>query len=245
MGETSPCGKFPLGSSFPRMSQLNRDRLRALLEERGLTPRALSRAIGDNPYLVRDILAGKSKNPRSDTISKIAEELKVPVQELLTGTAAPSSSVTSRVDPLYLPVRYRVQAGLWYEVDAEESPVQITHPVTPNPKYAGCNQWLELVVGDSVNEKIPDGQYAHVVDIWDISFTPTTGQWVVVERRRGGTRERTIKQVEVRNGDVVLMPRSTNARWSDPVNLTEGTREGEEIEVAIVGLVIGAYNPDF
>jgi phage repressor protein C with HTH and peptisase S24 domain len=67
------------------MADFNRDRLRELLDRRGVTPRALSLAIGGNPYIVRDILNGKSANPRSDTIAKMAAELGVALDELLPG----------------------------------------------------------------------------------------------------------------------------------------------------------------
>jgi len=67
------------------MADFNRDRLRDLLDKRGVTPRALSLAIGGNPYIVRDILNGKSANPRSDTIAKMAAELGVGLDELLPG----------------------------------------------------------------------------------------------------------------------------------------------------------------
>jgi len=65
------------------MPDFNRERLRELLDRRGVSPRALSLAIGNNPYLVRDILNGKSANPRSNTVSKMAAELDVGVEELL------------------------------------------------------------------------------------------------------------------------------------------------------------------
>lgn len=151
-----------------------------------------------------------------------------------------------KLAPRFLPVRYRVQAGLWYEVDAEEPPEQVTFPVLPDPRFAEFPQWLEKVVGDSVDLKIPAGQYAHVVDAIELGYAPRDGDWVVVERRRdqGGVRERTIKQVEVVGRVTRLQPRSRNPKWSEPVDLRNGSRPGDA-EVQIVGLVIGAYNSDF
>jgi hypothetical protein len=43
----------------------------------------------------------------------------------------------------------------------------------------------------------------------------------------------------------LLWPRSTNPRWSEPIDLTHGARNDEEVEASIVGLVIGAYDPEF
>ena len=149
----------------------------------------------------------------------------------------------AQIVPRYLPVRYKVQAGLWYEVDADEPPEQISHAVAPDPRFANWPQWLELVVGDSVNLRIAPGSYAHVVDAIEMGYAPKDGDFVVVERRRGAVRERTIKQAEVKGWAVTLWPRSSNPKWSDPIQVNEGARDGEQIEVEIVGLVIGAYSP--
>lgn len=231
------------------MSGFDRERLRALLQERRITPRALSNEIGDNPYIVRDILNAKSKNPRSDTLSKIADALGVPLSEFVDETAPallPPNEL--KIVPRYLEVRYRAKAGQWYEMDGDEPPPYFDGAVAPKPKYAAWPQWLEYVDGDSVNLKIQPGQFAHVVDAREMGYAPKTGDWVVVERHRdqGAIRERTIKQVEVRDGGAVLLwPRSTNPKWQEPVKMRDGAREGEDVEAFIVGLVVGSYDGDF
>jgi transcriptional regulator with XRE-family HTH domain len=241
------------------MAGVNKQRLRELLDERGITPRALSRAVGDNAYLVRDILSGKSRNARADTLAKLAKALDVPLGDLLDSEDSAEGAADPRLIPRYLPVRYRVQAGHWVEIDAEEPPVQVSMAVVPDPRYSNWPQWLELVQGDSVNVKIPSGHYAHVVDAGEMGYAPKNGDWVVVERRRdhGRIRERTIKQIEIGPDRLVrLCPRSTNPKWSEHASLAikngqavmaagEALPEGDEIEVEIVGLVIGAYNPEF
>lgn len=232
------------------MAGVNRARLRELIEERGTTARALSRAVGSpespNDYLVRDILSGKSKNPRTDTLSKIADELKVNYDELLLEPTGVTREADPRRVPTFLPVRYRVKAGAWFEVGAEEPIVGVSYPAVPDPDFAEWPQWLELVVGDSMNLVVPDKHLVHVVDALEMGYAPRTGDYVVVERRRddGATRERTVKEVEVLpDGTVRLWPRSTNPKWADPVLLREGARDGEDIEVCIVGYVVGSYNP--
>lgn len=174
----------------------------------------------------------------SRTLAKLAEAV---------GREPPTFTTNVKLAPRFLPVRYSVQAGHWIENDAEIPPEQITLAVLPDSRFEQFPQWLEKVVGDSVDLKIPPGNYAHVVDAIELGYAPRHGDWVVVERRRhqGGTRERTIKQVDVtRNGLVRLCPRSHNPKWVDPVELTAGGKLGD-IEVEIVGLVIGAYNSDF
>lgn len=174
----------------------------------------------------------------SRTLAKLAEAV---------GREPPSFTSNVKLAPRFLPVRYSVQAGHWIENDAEIPPEQITLAVLPDPRFEQFPQWLEKVVGDSADLKIPPGNYAHVVDAIELGYAPRNGDWVVVERRRQqqGTRERSIKQIEVtRNGAITLCPRSRNPKWSEPMVLAAGA-DGDDTEVEIVGLVIGAYNSDF
>lgn len=240
------------------MAQVDRDNLRALINASGRSARAISLSAGLGATAIKDILSGKSRDPGAGTLAAIAQELAVPVSDLLADAGLSTTPPTSHVKlaPKFLPVRYKVQAGLWYEIDAEEPPEHVSLAVLPDPRYAEFPQWLEKVVGDSVDQKIPPNQYAHVVDAIELGYAARHGDWVVVERRRdqGAVRERTIKQVEItRDGTVMLQPRSNNPKWVDPVVLatwaggqvtTGGVEppEGNDIEVEIVGLVIGAYN---
>lgn len=142
-----------------------------------------------------------------------------------------------------LPIRERVQAGAWLQVDDSNQDQPPTHPVARDPRYPHAAQWLSEVVGDSVNRlNIIDGDLVHCVDAVDIGYYPRTGDIVVVERRRFGGHERelTIKQVEVGPEGIILWPRSTNARWSSPVEINAGLRDGEEAEVLVRALVIAS-----
>lgn len=155
------------------------------------------------------------------------------------------SSTPAILSPHFLPVLHTVQAGLWFEADADAQLLsEAPKPVMPDPRYANCKQWLEHVVGDSANLKIPDGSYVHVVDAIDLGYAPKHDDWVVVERRRGGglLRERTVKQVAVlEDGRIELWPRSTNPKWAAPVALTQGARPNEDLEIEVVGWVLGFY----
>lgn len=175
----------------------------------------------------------------SRTLSKLAD---------VVNAEAPMSDGKLMLAPVFLPVRYRVQAGLWFEVDADEPPEQTTLAVLPDTRFAAFPQWLEKVVGDSADKKIPAGHYAHVVDALEMGYSPRAGDWVVVERSsdQGRKLERTIKQVELGNrGKVLLFPRSTNPRWKEAIEICAGLGNDDTAEARIVGLVIGAYNADF
>lgn len=219
------------------MSQIDRDRLRALITERGLTPRSVSRAIGSNDTLLRDILSGKSQNARGDTMAKIAQHLGVPLGELMKGGEGESLSP----DPVIaeLPMIGPVQAGAWLAVDDYGQDDPAMWPAAADRRYPRARQWLREVRGDSMNARnIYPGDLAHLVDIVDAGVNLNTGMIVEVTRTRdgGGLREITLKEVEVTADGLVLWPRSTNPKWTQPVRLDDET--GSDIEVQITGLLI-------
>lgn len=216
-----------------------RDWLTTTLQDEGLTVERWAQLAGvAKSTIFRALKPDYEFVTSSRTLAKLAEAV---------GREPPTFTSNVKLAPRRLPVRYVVQAGLWFENDAEIPPEQVELAVLPHPSYDAFPQWLEKVVGDSVDLKIPPGSYAHVVDALEMGYRAKDGDWVVVERRReqGGVRERTIKQVSVtQNGQVQLWPRSRNPKWSEPVDLAGGCKPGD-VEAAIVGLVIGAYNPDF
>jgi hypothetical protein len=171
----------------------------------------------------------------STTLAKLARALNVALPQF----AAPQ--LAQRIEPTFLSVRYRVQAGMWFEVDETAENKAPPLPVLPDPRFAAFPQWLELVQGDSANLKVAEGSYVHVVDAIELGYAPRQGDWVIAERiqNQGALRERTLKQVEITPDGVKLWPRSTNPKWSAPVDVGN---DPETTEVAIVGLVLGAYS---
>ena len=215
-----------------------REWMKATLERDGLTVDGWAKLAGVHKSTIHRALKDDYAFVTSSrTLNRLAQA---------AGVSPPDVLSQVKLELRFLPVRYSVQAGLWYEIDAEEPPEHRSVAVAPHPAFERFPQWLEKVVGDSVDLKIPAGHYAHVVDAQEMGYAPRHGDWVVVERRRdqGCVRERTIKQIEMSEGRVALWPRSRNPKWSEPVDLAAGARPGDT-EVQIVGLVIGAYDPDF
>ncbi|WP_133255222.1 LexA family protein [Phenylobacterium kunshanense] len=206
-----------------------------VMEEKGLNPATWAKAAGvARTTIARPVKEGYAFVTSSRTLAKLAQAV---------GADAPDFRQTAqaKIVPLYLPVRHRVQAGHWIEVDlAEQDFPAPPKGVRPDDDYAEWPQWLELVVGDSVDREIPPGHFAHVVDAIEMGYSPIDGDFVVVERRRdqGRLRERSIKQIAIREGRVELWPRSHNPAWDKPLELSA---PGEGVEVELVGLVIGAY----
>jgi SOS-response transcriptional repressor LexA len=212
-----------------------REWLLRVMREKGLTVSSWAKAAGvARTTIARPIKDGYPFVTSSRTLAKLANA---------AGVDAPDMRVLEpvQIEPLFLPVRHKVQAGHWIEVDLSEqdfpSPPRAARP---DPQFASWPQWLELVVGDSVDREIPPGHFAHVVDSIEMGYAPHDGDFVVVERRRaqGRLRERSIKQVAIKGGRVELWPRSHNPEWNKPLILSHPE---EGVEVEIVGLVIGAY----
>lgn len=220
------------------MITIDRDRLRTIIAERGTTARAVSRAVGNNDTLVRDILSGKSRNARGDSMAKIAEHLGVPVGELMTGVDGPAEA--ANVALAELPILGPVQAGNWLEVNDYSQVEPDMYPAAHDRRYAGLKQWLREVKGDSMNARnIYPGDLAHMVELIGSGVNLNSGMIVEVTRTRDGgqLREITLKEVEVTDvGDYILWPRSMNPKWKEPVRLDDGT--GSDIGVEITGLLV-------
>lgn len=212
-----------------------REWLLVVMAEKGLSVSDWAAAAGvARTTIARPIKAGYPFVTSSRTLAKLARA---------AGAEAPDFRQPSeaQIVPLFLPVRYRVQAGHWLEIDyAEQDFPAPPRAVRPDPSYGAWPQWLELVIGDSVDREIPPGHFAHVVDAIEMGYAPQDGDFVVVERRRdqGRLRERSIKQVSINGRGVELWPRSHNPAWNQPLALAAA---GDGVEVEIVGLVIGAY----
>lgn len=141
-----------------------------------------------------------------------------------------------------LPIRDTAQAGAWLMADDSRQDVA-SYPAARDPRFPHAHQWLTEVRGDSVNMlNIVDGDLVHCVDAVEIGYYPRTGDVVEVERVRFGGQERelTLKQVEVTPDAILLWPRSTNPRWKQPLEITAGLRDGEEVEVRIRALVLAS-----
>jgi SOS-response transcriptional repressor LexA len=191
---------------------------------------------------------------RPATASLYARVLKISREWLLYGSGQMSAESVAEDQPAPPPssrellqsvkrlaVRYRVEAGPWREVE-DMAMAYGEHDVPVPPRFAGFAQWLEEVVGDSMDRLIQPGRLVHVIDAIDMGYTPADGDIVVVERERAGLRERTLKQVEITGRRVLLWPRSSNPRWQQALDVSSGLREDpSEIIVQVVGLVISDF----
>ena len=89
-----------------------------------------------------------------------------------------------------------------------------------------------------MNRQMQPGDYAICVAWDELGIDFRDGQFVHVERSRGGMREVTIKKVKIGQHGVELWPDSDDPAWQTPVALHH---TDEDTEVVIRGLVIGTF----
>lgn len=213
--------------------------MRETMDAQGISARQWAIRAGVNPTTItRFVNSPDAPITSSRTLAKLAEALNIDAPHLPI-VPIPAGA---RVKAEFLKVRYRVQAGVFEAFDNDLDYVAPPLPVPEDARFLGADQWLELVVGDSANLKAPDGTFVHVVDAVAMGYAPRTGDWVIAERKRASVRERTLKQVEVTPTGIRLWPRSTNPKWQTPINILAGVDDQENVEVAVVGLVVGAYS---
>ena len=103
-----------MGYSTIMASQLARE-IRRRMTASGFNQKSLARAAGLNETAVRDILIGKSRHPRHDTVQKLAASLGCPVMALLEpGTehdAATPADAGARDGELVFVSTYEVSAA--------------------------------------------------------------------------------------------------------------------------------------
>lgn len=217
------------------------DFLRHVVEVTQQKPSVLAKMVGKAPStFTRPLQDGWKGSIKLDTLMELSERTGIPLPEDLVGARAADVPESGMIK---LPIKFEVAASGFLPRDELPQVPYGFKEVQSLKGFEGCPQWLERVVSDSMDRIIPQGSLVHVVDAYSIRYRPKDGDVVIAERERGGGSmiERTVKQVGVEDGTVKLWPRSHNQRWQTPLVLTEGTAEGEEFTVQIVGRVLRSF----
>jgi SOS-response transcriptional repressor LexA len=203
-----------------------------------------ARAFGWNEVTYRAHENGTRGLTRT-TISKYAKVFRVPVAWLLTGEGeGRTMDGTGGLQPTrQAKVEGIVAAGVWREAHLLDALAY--EPVTahPDPKYAHLPQFAVVVEGDSMN-KTPakDGVFVLCVRFDALGRDARDGEAVIVERRRAGQVETSIKRVHVTRRGIELRGESTSPKFNLPMILDHSD---EDTEVAIVALCIGFIGGGF
>lgn len=222
-----------------------RDTLRKLMTDKGFSRRSLSLAAHLNESAVSEWLREseqkKPKQPSFEALASVADVLGVSL-DTFTSPAAPASiheRTVKRAKVELAQIVGSVQAGVWQEPNMAAIDPDATIPYVPDPRYEGMRQYAWQVIGPSVNKIARHGDYVIGVSFIDLGRNPRDGEPVLVERRRDGTYEYTVKRVRYEAGDVKLVPDSDDPRFQEPVWLRSEAEAGVEVEATF--LIIGVY----
>lgn len=214
------------------------ERLKLVREKMFKTAKDAAEAIGMSYVTYQAHETGR--NGFSHMATKYAKFFGTSVDYLLTGKhPSPSAQPVTPVNVQGggMAVKGFVRAGIWQESYTPEGEVQ-TLPITADTRFPAHLQFALEIQGDSINRRARAGEYAVCVE-WHGPVAP--GDLVVVERRRAGLFESTVKVAKLGSGDTLeLWPDSDHPNHQQPIVLkSTDVRDGEEISV--VAKVLGFY----
>jgi SOS-response transcriptional repressor LexA len=164
---------------------------------------------------------------------------------LLTGENQEDLNLKSnKISVRHVNVRGVVSASRLIE-PAFEQEIDTIVPFIPD-RYANADQFAYRIEGNSMDlERIFDGDFVICVPYTVARTGPASGDVVVIEQHIGQAVRRTCKAIELRQGQVAFVPRSTDPRFQEAIlTIRNGEmRDQDENFVEIVGLVIGSYRP--
>jgi len=219
------------------------DVIEAMMQAQNTNPKRLAKEAGVGATYVRDIIEGRSLDPKTGKLAQIAKALGCTLDELLGKGSSVEPIHTTQIE-----VRGDVQAGAWRE--AIEWPQADWYAITVplDVAFAGLHRYGLLVKGDSMDKVFPDGSVVVVINLIDLGRMPQTGEIAVVVQRSKTSNEfeATVKAVQVLDsGEIILWPQSTNPDFVTPVRIKPGECEHDAgmPDVFIQALVVASYRP--
>lgn len=209
-------------------------RINERLSALGKSPRAAALEAGLSEDTVRTLLRRPSTIPSVYTLLALAPVLQTSLNYLAAVADSPSDPRPQKT----LPIRYAVAAGTWLEHDDTDQSVLENAPIGPHPEWPARSQFVVRVEGDSMSLVWPSGTLVRCVEVASLSRAPDSGARVLIERRRPGLFERSLKVLRTANdGSVEFWPQSSNPRFQTPLVVHAADLE-EETEVAIVAIAL-------
>lgn len=215
--------------------------LARLMEEHGLSKRALSMRAGLNETAVSEWLrqtpGSKPSEPSFQSLASVAQVLRVSLDVFTIGAASlpASSRPLTEAHIGRAPVVGCIEAGAWRETMIHEAKPDVFVPLVPRPEFRDLPQVAWEVAGASADRVARPGEYMIGVSFTDLGRAPRHGDYVVIDRRYGELHERTARRIvePAGEGGMLLMAESDDVRFAAPV--TAGP------DIAITHLVIGVY----
>lgn len=209
------------------------DRLAEIRKKRGLTQVQLAERIGVEQPTVQRWEKGK-REPDLGQLHTLAGALGVTVGELIEG------DIASPVGPRLF-VKGEVAAGVWRA--AVESPQDEWESFYGRPDVTADVQhrFGLRVIGDSMDQFYPHGTIVECVSLFGRAEAAPGKRVVVVRTNEMGMSEATVKELVEQDGELWLVPRSSNPAHR-PWRLAEN--EPGIIETRIAAIVVASVRPE-
>lgn len=217
---------------------------RAILAYIEATPRMTRRALsmaasgGRNADVVRDIFRVDKRQPLFDTVAGLAAAMDRDVSEFLHG-------VPPKEGRDWLVVTGVVEAGVWKE-QPEWAPAD-RYAIEVEAIDIGGRRYGLVVEGRSMDLTFKPGMILDCISLIGADVSPSDGDYVIVERSRGGLRETTCKRLRQRpDGNYELVAESSLPEFSEPMLIGKPDFNAEtDDETRAVALVLSARLPLF
>jgi len=234
---------------------MERNWIKKLLEERGRGSQAeLARHLGVDPSVISKIVTGTRELKAKELFgivnffghTKIREAgLSREIARAASDVVVDSSDLDGPTPAPGIPILGEVAAGQWIEPDDAIDSLRLQGEyVPPDPRFAARYQCAWIVRGRSVERFARDGQALVCAIVGDGSpVEPQDGDIVIAERHRaqGGLIERTAKRIRFFRDRTELVPQYDDESLNTPLVLSD--RPDDEIEVRIIAVVLGVYQP--
>ena len=209
------------------------------LTKAGKTKGGLAKALKLRASGVTDLLQDR-RLLRADEVPLAAAYLDVDVPpELRAPKEAVDPLVTKGraktiIEPVF--IKGEVAGGVWAEPTLEFTPVPTD--VARDTKWPAEAVYALRVRGNSINRQARDGDLVLCLDVWAAPRKYRNGDWVIVERKRGGLIETTIKRVaHAYNGEWMLEPDSDDKAFQDLIPLEGGEEDTIQVRAFVLDFI--------
>lgn len=207
--------------------------IRRLRKLRGLSQARLAEILGVEQPTVQRWETGK-REPSLDFIDKIAQALGASLSELVA-----SDSLTALGPRLF--VKGKVAAGSWHEASTWPEDEWREFTGRPGVNADPQHRFGLVVEGDSMNELYPEGTILECVSVFGHVETHTNRRVIVARCDGAGRYETTCKELVDQDGELWLVPRSTNPTHR-PCRV--GDMEPGITEARIIAVVVSSMRPE-
>lgn len=136
-----------------------------------------------------------------------------------------------------------VEAGVWRAAEGWNDDRTFIVEGMPSP-FGNKDRFGMMVAGNSMNEFYEPGTVLDCISIFAADVKPGHGDHVIVENKRAdGLREMTVKELQIRDGKMLLVPRSTRSDYDTfEYPGPDANHDGDD-GVSVIAFVVGAIPP--